>query len=55
MHARVVLGVGKRVLFKEVSSFQVCPHRGFHCIPELGVSGAALGHTGLFYGGARPQ
>ena len=40
----------------EASSVQVCPHREvFHCIPELGVSGAALGHTGLFYGGARPQ
>ena len=27
MHARVVLGVGKGVLFREVSSFQECPHR----------------------------
>ena len=27
MHARVVLGVGKGVLFREVSSVQVCPHR----------------------------
>ena len=28
MHARVVLGVGKGVLFREVSSFQGCPYRG---------------------------
>ena len=27
MHARVVLGVGKGVLFREVSSVQVCPRR----------------------------
>ena len=27
MHARVVLGVGKSVLFREVSSVQECPHR----------------------------
>ena len=27
MHARVVLGVGKGVLFREVSSVQACPHR----------------------------
>ena len=27
MHARVVLGVGKGVLFREVSSVQRCPHR----------------------------
>ena len=27
MHARVVLGVGKGVLFREVSSIQGCPHR----------------------------
>ena len=26
-HARVVLGVGKGVLFREVSSVQECPHR----------------------------
>ena len=26
MHARVVLGVGKGVLFREVSSFQGCPY-----------------------------
>ena len=26
MHARVVLGVGKGVLFRAVSSVQVCPH-----------------------------
>ena len=27
MHARVALGVGKCVLFREVSSVQECPHR----------------------------
>ena len=27
MKARVVLGVGKGVLFREVPSVQVCPHR----------------------------
>ena len=27
MHARVVLGVGKGVLFREVSSVQEVPHR----------------------------
>ena len=27
MHARVVLGVGKGVLFRAVSSVQECPHR----------------------------
>ena len=27
MHARVVVGVGKGVLFREVSSVQECPHR----------------------------
>ena len=27
MHARVVLGVGRGVLFREVSSVQECPHR----------------------------
>ena len=27
MHARVVLGAGKGVLFREVSSVQECPHR----------------------------
>ena len=27
MHARVVLGVGKGVLFREVSSVQGCPYR----------------------------
>ena len=34
MHARVVLGVGKGVLFREVSSVQECPRRErerFHC------------------------
>ena len=45
MHARVVLGVGKGVLFREVSSVQECPHResgsihkerwnGYGCIRE---------------------
>ena len=28
MHARVVLGLGKGVLFREVSSVQGCPYRG---------------------------
>ena len=33
MHARVVLGVGKGVLFREVSSVQECPcTEWFHCI-----------------------
>ena len=35
MHARVVLGVGKGALFREVSSVQECPHRErerFHCM-----------------------
>ena len=35
MHARVVLGVGKGVLFREVSSVQECPHRErerFYCL-----------------------
>ena len=27
MHARVILGVGKGVLFREVSSVQECPHK----------------------------
>ena len=32
MHARVVLGVGKGVLFREVSSVQECPYdERFHC------------------------
>ena len=31
MHARVVLGVGKGVLFREVSSVQECPHREREC------------------------
>ena len=34
MHARVVLGVGKGVLFREVSSVRRCLHRGFHCIQK---------------------
>ena len=28
LHARVVVGVGKGVLFREVSSVQGCPYRG---------------------------
>ena len=33
MHGRVLLGVGKGILFREVSSVQGCPHRqGLHCI-----------------------
>ena len=28
MYARVVVGVGKGVLFREVSSVQGCPYRG---------------------------
>ena len=32
MHARVVLGVGKGVLFREVSSVQVIARERFHCI-----------------------
>ena len=32
MYARVVLGVGKGVLFREVSSVQECPRERFHCI-----------------------
>ena len=37
MHARVVLGVGTGVLFREVSSVQECLHRErerFHCYYE---------------------
>ena len=29
MHARVVLGAGKGVLFREVSSVHGCPHREY--------------------------
>ena len=41
MHARVVLGVGKGVLFREVSSFQGCPYTKYpfsidaHNVPDL--------------------
>ena len=31
MHARVVLGVGKGVLFRELSSVQGSGIEGFHC------------------------
>ena len=31
MHARVLLGVGKGVLFREVSSVQGSGIEGFHC------------------------
>ena len=32
MHARVVLGVGKGVLFREASSIQGSGTKRFHCI-----------------------
>ena len=36
MYARVVVVVGKVVLFREVSSVQGCPLiEGFHCIPQI--------------------
>ena len=40
MHARVVLGVGKGVLFREVSSVQECPHRerGSTVLPEHSIN-----------------
>ena len=45
MHARVVLGVGKGVLFRAVSSVQECPHReGFHCIYSLTHTGELFDH-----------
>ena len=34
-HARVVLGVGKGVLFREVSSVQGCPYRGVQLYVRL--------------------
>ena len=37
MHARVVLGVGKGVLFREVSSVQECPYRERERERERGV------------------
>ena len=51
MHARVVLGVGKGVLFREVSSVQECPHRErerFHFTPTRernDVTQPAMYHT----------
>ena len=50
MHARVVLGVGKGVLFREVSSVQVCPHRVRGSTPcNLSLAGdfLASGEAGL--------
>ena len=47
MHARVVLGVGKGVLFREMSSVQECSHRErerFHCTI---VSTVYYTHTNL--------
>ena len=41
MHARVVLGVGKGVLFREVSSVQECPHRWVP-LPKHNSSDAAV-------------
>ena len=32
---RVVLGVGKGVLFRELSSIQDCPHRGIHNFKQV--------------------
>ena len=49
MHARVVLGVGKGVLSREVSSVQECPHRKrerevpLHCTCLHTVSLTTLG------------
>ena len=37
MHARVVLGVGKGVLFREVSSVQECPHTLYTVCMHLGT------------------
>ena len=52
MHARVVLGVGKCVLFREVSSVQECPHRErgstvvttHRCLGCLGCQGRTRRH-----------
>ena len=38
MHARVVLGVGKGVLFREVSSIQECPLHTLSLPPSLSLS-----------------
>ena len=38
MHARVVVGVGKGVLFREVSSVQRCPYREVPLYFRFGVS-----------------
>ena len=57
MHARVVRGVGKGVLFREVSSVQECPHRergstlyddkyrNEHVLDELAQLHSALSET----------
>ena len=37
MHARVVLGVGEGVLFRELSSVQGSGIEGFHCTPTACV------------------
>ena len=48
MPARVVLGVGKGVLFREVSSVQECPHREvssvqrLKCIKECDIVGKGV-------------
>ena len=39
MYSNMVLGEEESVLFKEVSLFQGCPYRGFHCIhAQLGLT-----------------
>ena len=42
MHARVVLGVGNGVLFREVSSVLGCPHFRMHARVVLGVGNGVL-------------
>ena len=43
MHARVVLGVGKGVLYREVSSVEECPYREFHYILQyMSISGGGV-------------
>ena len=43
MHARVVLGVGKGVLFREVSSVQGFPYRAVHLVMETKQNTAVKG------------
>ena len=43
MHARVVLGVGKGVMFREVSSVQECPHRERERFHWFSISNMVLG------------